>query len=287
MIFYILYEGGRKEMEKNKKIFGTAIISFIVVAMLSVGIPAYQQMQAGAVVDNYKLHNEICPACVFFDGDGEEEFGFEGTQEEWLDKYGEEGGLVIICPLISSVMQQIISEYETNGDLDDYFSGLYGYGMGCQDHVVSSYTYDDQVSFGYIDVSEIERITTPISDPSTSVKKHDGYSYDDLSMTYEEIYHRAQAVEAWCGGGAYPSWMTADDMNAVIDCVQLILKGAGIATIAVAAYCANLFLKLDVAIAAIQAFWNFGQGIIDFAIQTFQTCVQIVSQIRDGLGLPP
>ncbi len=206
-----LLTGRQKNMEKNKKIFGTAAVSLMIVAMLSVGIPAYQQIQAGMSIDKLTEAHEECTACSDISEilkdyvatfEGLDDFDIteipEFDEAQMADWVCSDDGM--------AAQQQILAMTEPIG-CGLGMSYVYDSGYDEFSEAVDAYSYSDRISFDAlppgitVPSSEIKITIPSTSDKISSVPGHWELEITELELTYEQVDSQLSAIhEYYCSG---------------------------------------------------------------------------------------
>ncbi len=304
------------ETEK-RKIFGKAgnnklkmlavVPAALAVVLMLVLASGFVQVPTATVTKEKLAEESHCPVCDYlqaqYSGEGDQWY-FNGSQDDFNETYGGENGRAIWLSIFSpqpycpggSAVDAIIAEYEATGSLDGYFAPLYSYGISISSDIsISQATPSQHLGRILFDATPVgggiggtSQITAGDGISQTVVKTH--YTSADLGITYAEIYQRALDTRAYLNGGAYPSWAGNDPpkTNAIIDCIQFMMAGAGIAKCVIAPFIllSPILFGLPILIEILQVFANHpNMGPIAQAI--FNTCVALVSAFRAGTGLPP
>ncbi|MCX6666550.1 MAG: hypothetical protein NT038_10930 [Euryarchaeota archaeon] len=311
-------------MENKAKIFGNAgnskiralavvPIALAIVFMLVVG-PTLSTQQNATVVKNQLAPEEHCQVCDYlktlYDGSGDS-FTYNMTREQYVAKYGYGGegarqfyqaakAYMPYCDGASNPIDAIISEYEATQSLDNFFAPIYSYGIpisGSSEISISQAIPSQHSGRILFDATPIggggiggTQITGKDGISQVVVKTH--YTYEDLGMTYAEIYQRALVMKAWLEeGGPAPTWMSETDMektNAELDCIEagMIVAGTAKCVILPIVLLAPLMFGGAFILKVIQVLSNFPE-LIGRAIGLYNACVALDSAFRAAVGLPP
>ncbi len=221
-------------MDKNKKIFGIAIISFMIVAMLSVGLPAYQQIQAGTSINKIQNTQNECLDCT----------DLSDAISKILQSNSEYGKILFEIDLDDlpefdeSFLCEVYSDEEAyQYVMDSAATGLLGCGMSYSfvyvdnpsiaesEMAVSQYTRDI-LSFDAAPI-DITTIRPTVPDDTTSIQSRDGHwevQIDTFSRTPEEVMTQATALYENCQGGEPQGLIDWDFEHAVAFCTFIYLS---------------------------------------------------------------
>ncbi|MCX6664470.1 MAG: hypothetical protein NT038_00175 [Euryarchaeota archaeon] len=281
----------------------------LAVVLMLVLAGGFVQVPTASVTKEKLAEESHCPACDYLEAlYSGETWGFDGSLEEFNEMYGEDGGREIMlvaltdmaaCPGSSNPLDQIISEYQATGSLDTFFAPLYSYVIpgsisGSSEISISQATSVQRSGRILFDATPVggggiggTHITGEDGISQTVIKTH--YTYEDLGITYAEIYQRALDMQDWLDGGSYPDW--AGDpawTNAQIDCWQMMMVGAGIAKCIILpiVLLAPLFFGLPLIVEILQVLGN-NPELFEIGGTIWNFCVEALTALRLGFGLPP